>query len=124
MMAKKTKKVMIVEDEAEYMEQIAGIVEQTGYIAVRCSNGGSALSVYEKERPDMVITDFMCGGISGAEITNQIRKRKRALPIYIQSSHPISYTLITMSGATGFILKDRLGDQLPKILKKYFGDNP
>ncbi|MBI2172678.1 MAG: response regulator [Candidatus Aenigmarchaeota archaeon] len=114
-------KIMVVEDEERYMAQIAEIAERAGHSVVKCYYGGSAADVYDREVPDMVVTDFSCGITTGVDVTRQIRERGSEVPVYIQSMRSIPGGLVARSGANGFILKGNLDAELPPVIRKHFG---
>ncbi len=118
-------KIMIVEDEEQYMAQIAGIVTGSGHEPLPFSGYKQALEAYGTERPDMVITDytgdysgFPLGGIT---VAAEIRRRGDTIPIYVQSRAPVPLHELNYCKATGFIPKSELGTRLPAVLAEHFG---
>ena len=68
-------KVLVVEDEADISELVAGTLESEGYAVVRAANGMEAMERLEKDAPDLVILDVMMPVISGLEVLQHIRQK-------------------------------------------------
>ncbi|MBR6401229.1 MAG: diguanylate cyclase [Firmicutes bacterium] len=68
------RKIMIVDDE-EMMLKVAQRVLSADYETVCASSGGEALEVYERERPDMILSDLLMPGMSGFEMHKCLQER-------------------------------------------------
>jgi DNA-binding response OmpR family regulator len=66
-----------VDDEAKIAEVIESYLESSGYEVHTASNGETALTVFEKVQPSLVILDLMLPDISGEEICRRLRKHSR-----------------------------------------------
>lgn len=68
-------KILIVEDEKE----IAQLIEQTlireSFSCVIANDGLSALEIFKKQQPDVVILDLMLPGLDGLEVCTRIRQQ-------------------------------------------------
>ncbi len=76
-------KIFIVEDEADILELVVFHLEQEGFEAIGCSDGGLAFDTIEKEQPELVILDLMLPGIPGTEICKLLKQDEatRHIPI-------------------------------------------
>jgi DNA-binding response OmpR family regulator len=70
-----TARVLVVEDDATMLEVLEAYVAQAGYQVQGSSNGGDALTAWERFKPDVVILDVMLPLVSGLEV---LRRRRRA----------------------------------------------
>ncbi|HIJ85824.1 MAG TPA: response regulator, partial [Magnetococcales bacterium] len=59
------------------------ILEPLGYVVCSTQSGQEALSVFERERPDMVLLDLQMPGMNGIEVVRQIKKScgERFVPV-------------------------------------------
>ena len=71
------KKVLIVDDEFEFVNDLAKGLEIFGYQPLKAGDGDGALNVINKERPDMVLCDYKLPDIDGDAI---LKKAKESNP--------------------------------------------
>jgi len=79
--------VLVVDDEFLIVDILALALEDEGYMVVRASNGRKALDIFDREQPDLVITDYMMPVMNGMEMATALRERlgERAPPIILMS---------------------------------------
>lgn len=79
--------ILIVDDEYLIADILGFALEDEGYMTVTASNGKKGLEVLARERPELVITDFMMPGMDGLEFARAIRAREdsKSLPILLMS---------------------------------------
>lgn len=79
--------ILIVDDEYLIADILGFALEDEGYMTVTASNGKKGLEVLTRERPELVITDFMMPEMNGLEFAKAIRARDdgRSLPILLMS---------------------------------------
>jgi two-component system alkaline phosphatase synthesis response regulator PhoP len=53
------KKVLIVDDDPDYVAAIAALLEGAGYEVSRAANGTDGLNLAKTERPDLILLDVM-----------------------------------------------------------------
>lgn len=68
------KKVLIVDDEFEFVNDLAKGLEIFGYKPLKAGDGSGALSVIEKEKPDIVLCDFKLPDMDGDAILKEAKK--------------------------------------------------
>jgi len=68
-----SKKILIVEDEADIAQLVKHYLEKDGFRADIAKTGVEALKLIKSERPDLVILDLMLPEISGIEVCKKIR---------------------------------------------------
>lgn len=59
------KKILIVDDEIDYLNLLAVRLNSAGYGILKATDGKEALAVIEKEDPDFVLLDITMPGIRG-----------------------------------------------------------
>jgi len=72
--------ILLVEDTRELALVVARELEAAGYRVLRAADGRSALDLLERERPDLVLLDWMLPGVSGLDVLREVR-RERATPV-------------------------------------------
>ena len=71
------KKVLIVDDELEFIKDFSKGLEMFGYEVYKAGDGEGALSVIEKKNPDIVLCDFRLPDVDGDKI---LEKAKAQFP--------------------------------------------
>ncbi len=67
------KNVLIVEDEAAIARTVRAYLERDGYRVLTARTGTEGLEAYRRERPDLVVLDWMLPGLSGLDVLRAIR---------------------------------------------------
>lgn len=79
------KKVLIVDDEFEFVNDFAKGLEMFGYEVYKAGDGESAFSMIEKKKPEIVLCDYRLPDIDGDKILEKTKV-----------SHPeIKFVMIT-----------------------------
>jgi DNA-binding response OmpR family regulator len=81
-------KILVVDDDQELAGLIAYALRQAGYLTVEAADGLAALTVFEREEPDLVILDVQLPKLGGHEVCRRMRE---------MSSVPIM--MLTVQGA-------------------------
>ena len=68
------KKILVVDDEVDFLKILKLNLEDSGYEVVTALNGKEALKKMKSENPDAVILDIMLPGLNGEEVCKSIRK--------------------------------------------------
>jgi len=83
-------RILLVDDEEEFVTTLAERLELRGLQARAATNGEDALQMIETDPPRVVILDVMMPGLGGLEVLKRIKAR-----------HPqISVILLTGRGST------------------------
>jgi two-component system, cell cycle sensor histidine kinase and response regulator CckA len=102
-------RVLVVDDDAAIRLITTRTLESFGYVVVTAESGDTALPIAESadNRIDLVITDMMMPGGSGAELTQRLRQINPGIPVIVTSGLA-SVTDAARGGAdgmTGFLSK-------------------
>ncbi|WNW13401.1 response regulator [Pseudomonas sp. DTU_2021_1001937_2_SI_NGA_ILE_001] len=65
--------ILIVDDEYLIAEILSFALEDEGFLTVTAGNGQKALSILDRERPGLIITDYMMPGMNGIEFALAVR---------------------------------------------------
>lgn len=78
-------KILVVEDDIASQMLMTDILEKYGYTAVVATDGLEAISLAEKEKPDLAIVDIMLPTLNGYQVCERLRclPQCRELPVII-----------------------------------------
>ena len=67
------KKILLVDDDADFLWLTARVLEKSDYEVLQARNGEEGLSHFEKDRPDLVLMDYRMPGRDGLEIAKEMK---------------------------------------------------
>lgn len=118
-------KVLLVDDEEDFLETIVNRLKKRNILATGVSNGEKALELLNKEFFDAIIMDIkMPGGIDGIDALREIKKIQPLSEVILLTGHASMATTIEGKklGAFDYMLKpiklDDLLIKLDEIVKK------
>ncbi|WP_319405329.1 response regulator [uncultured Desulfosarcina sp.] len=76
-------KVMIVEDDPVSLTLLEKMIQKTDAMVITASNGVTAWEAFNKERPRIVVSDWMLPELSGIELCRKIRESQTTAYTYI-----------------------------------------
>ncbi|MCX5692557.1 MAG: response regulator [Candidatus Omnitrophica bacterium] len=83
-MNKNKKKILIVDDEKDFVEMVKWNLEKTGGYKVTVETESKyALDVAKVVEPDLILLDVMMPGMDGADVEYQIKKEEKLKDIPI-----------------------------------------
>jgi two-component system, OmpR family, alkaline phosphatase synthesis response regulator PhoP len=65
--------VLVVEDDAKCRALVVTLLRQAGFTTVEASTGEEAVTLARRQRPKLVVLDLELPGLSGYEITRELR---------------------------------------------------
>jgi two-component system nitrogen regulation response regulator NtrX len=108
--------ILIIDDEADIRELIAGILEDEGNGTRTAGNSDEALAAIRARRPSLVILDIWLQGsrLDGLALLDAIREQHPDLPVVIISGHGNIETAVSAikRGAYDYIEKPFKADRL------------
>ncbi|MCB1437948.1 MAG: sigma-54-dependent Fis family transcriptional regulator [Rhodobiaceae bacterium] len=114
--------ILIIDDEADIRELVAGILEDEGYEARLAGNSDDAIKAIEARRPSMVFLDIWLQGsrLDGLELLDLIKEGDPELPVVVISGHGNIETAVSAirRGAYDYIEKPFKADRLLLIAQR------
>ena len=114
--------ILIVDDEADICELVAGILEDEGYAARTARDADSALAAIAARRPNLVFLDIWLQGsrLDGLELLNEIKAQHPEVPVVMISGHGNIETAVAAikRGAYDFIEKPFNADRLVMVAER------
>ena len=83
-------KVLFVDDEVMAMEYLQNMIswEEEGFSVIgHARSGKKALEIYEREKPDIVISDIKMTGMDGLELTKKLKEKNTDVVVILLSAY-------------------------------------
>lgn len=113
-------RVMLVDDESEFVETLAERLELRGFEPHVALNGKSALENLDSFSPQIMILDLKMPGMSGLEVLRETLRRKPELPVVMLTGHgsDLERDEALASGARTYLQKPVDIDSLTKLIQE------
>jgi len=117
-----TKKILLIEDDANLSQLLSGRLEKCGFILVTANDGRDGLAKVKSEMPDLIILDLKLPKLPGEEVCRQVRKDDATakIPIIMMTgkTSEVDRVIGRVIGADYYITKPfEMSDLLSAILK-------
>jgi len=119
-------KIILVDDEPEIVTLVRDYLSREGYSVLTAINGLEGMELIDREKPDLVLLDWMLPGISGLEICKRLRETS-TIPIIMLTakSEEIDRVLGLEFGADDYIVKPfslrELAARIKTVLRRSAG---
>ncbi|SFM63633.1 response regulator [Thermodesulforhabdus norvegica] len=80
-------RVLLVDDEEEFVRTLAERLEIRGVKALVALDGGEAINFLEEGDVDVVVLDVRMPGMSGLEVLRHIKETRPHLPVILLTGH-------------------------------------
>lgn len=99
--------LLYVEDEPSTRAQVSRVLASRGYRLTVAENGQQGLDRFREHRPDIVLTDIMMPGLSGLDMSREIRSQSPEIQIACMTAFSDTSCLIEAIdiGVNQFVLK-------------------
>ena len=68
-----SKKILVVDDEPQIVKVVKAYLEQSGFQVVTAADGSTALTTFQREKPDFMILDLSLPGMDGLDVCRAVR---------------------------------------------------
>lgn len=114
------KAILFVDDHEVLARLSCEILEMQGYRAVSAYSAADALDKFEKERFDILVTDFRMEGMNGLELAKQVHQKDPSVPVIIVTGYgPIDGG----EDVNACLQKEQLFPALLEKIKLYLGES-
>ncbi len=114
--------ILVVDDERDIRELVAGVLEDEGYECRTAGDSTTALKMIDEKRPSLVLLDVWLHGseMDGLEVLDAIKLREPELPVIIFSGHGNIDTAVSAvsRGAMDFIEKPFEAERLLLLVQR------
>jgi two-component system response regulator VicR len=120
------KKLLIVDDEVDIATSIQYVLNQEGFATLLAHDGIKAISLFEREKPDLVILDLMMPGLDGYEVCRRVRAVDKRTPILMLTARTSEIdTVVGLElGANDYIAKPVRLRELVARVKAHLRESP
>ena len=118
-------RILVVDDELMLRDVLSDYLSRQGYEVLLAEDGNTALELVRKNNFHIALLDIKIPGISGLELTKQIRAINPSISIIIMTGYPSLHTASKAieNGAKEYIVKPFRLEELNRLVLKYLEDN-
>jgi CheY-like chemotaxis protein len=109
--------VLVIDEDPDVRGFIAAALEEDGYRVREAGDGEEGLAEIERDRPDLVIVDFIMPGMSGAEVASTIRARIPDQAILFVSGYSETEAVKSTAPDAPLLTKPFRADALAKAVR-------
>lgn len=92
-MNKINKKILIVEDDKDFLLILKTKFESEGFSVFCAEDGEEAVAIAEEEKPDLVLSDVLMPKMDGLEMAKKIRETNKDVKIvFLTNIKEVDYT--------------------------------
>jgi anti-anti-sigma factor len=113
-------KILVIDDEKPTLTMFRLLLSADGYSVLMAKDGWEGLSVFERERPPIVITDIKMPGMDGIEVLRRIKEIDANTEVIVITGHgdmDLAIQALNL-GATDFINKPIQRQALENALRR------
>ena len=116
------KTVLVAEDEESNYELVR-IVLQKRYNLIRAHNGIEAVTMFEEEKPDLILMDIRMPEMDGLDATRIIKEVNQEVPVIALSAYafPENIREAKAAGCDEFMAKPFKVEDLIELIRHYIG---
>ncbi|MGZ3364064.1 MAG: response regulator, partial [Caulobacteraceae bacterium] len=114
--------ILVVDDEVDIRELVAGILSDEGYAVRTAANAEQALAGFRARQPSLLVLDIWMqgGGMDGLELLDLVKTLDADLPVIMISGHGNIETAVSAikRGAYDFLEKPFKSDRLLLVVQR------
>jgi two-component system cell cycle response regulator DivK len=115
--------VLIVEDNPLNMKLFSAMIEAQGYDVLQARDGSHGLALAQGQHPDLIIMDIQLPGMSGLEVTHNLKTddATRGIPIIATTAFALrgDEEKILASGCDGYMAKPIAISQFLELIETF-----
>jgi two-component system response regulator CpxR len=115
-------KVLLVDDEQDFVEVLAERLETRGFSVQKAFSGDDAIDLIAQKDADVVVLDVLMPGKDGVEILREIKQLKPLTEVIMLTGHATVQTAIEgmKLGAYDYLMKPTETEDLVAKIKKAY----
>lgn len=114
--------ILIIEDEPGIYNFLKQGLEEEGYITTIATDGKQGIEIFESEKPDIILLDWMLPKMTGIEVCKTIREKDADIPVlFLTAKDTVQETIEGLQcGANDYIKKPFSFEELLEREKIHF----
>ncbi len=123
-MTKKTKKILIVEDETPLVKALNDKLTKSGFSCLEAKNGKEGFKLAKQKKPDVILLDIVMPIMDGMTLLQKLKKEEETknIPVIILTnlSDEDKIAESMQKGVTDYLVKSdwRIEDVVKKVKEK------
>ena len=115
-------KVLLVDDEKDFIEPLAERLQLRDFNVTTASNGDDALNLVRENEYDIIVLDVKMPGRDGIETLKEIKNIKQIPQVIMLTGHATVETAIEgmKIGAYDYIMKPTVTEDLVELINKAY----
>jgi PAS domain S-box-containing protein len=111
--------VLLVDDEADFLDIIRTLLERQGFTVETASSGEEAIAAMERKKPDAIVCDYKMPDTNGIEILKRVHARGYGIPFILMTGNGREEIVIEAidNGANYYVQKGGSAEALVVELK-------
>ena len=107
-------KILVVDDDPAFNKMLCTFLQKQGYNVEHAYSSESALTVFQSQKIDLVLTDFKLPDMDGLELIKILKGKKESIPVILITNYSDIRTAVTsiQLGAFEFVTKPVNPDQM------------
>jgi len=81
------RKILVVDDDQDFRWTMGNVLQAAGYRVIQAQDGTEAMSMLEKDIPDLVLLDYRMPGQNGLHVARDMKQRIPAVPIIVITAY-------------------------------------
>jgi two-component system response regulator MprA len=100
-------KILVVDDELDFLEMLGQRIRFWGYELIEASSGIEAVEALKGKGPDIIILDYMMPQMDGIDTLKEIRNINKDIPVIMFTAYPEAKAMKSAErlGVSSFIPK-------------------
>ncbi len=115
-------KLLLVDDEIDFLQTIAERLELKDFDVIAASTGTEAIATAEKDFFDVAVVDFQMPGMDGTQVLKTLKERHKYLEIIMLTGHATVDSAVecTKLGAFKYLEKPYDFEKLVSVVKEAY----
>ncbi len=113
-------RVLLVDDSPTQLAQMQGLLESGGFEVLTAADGVLAMDVFEKQRPQVIVTDLDMPNMNGLELVEAIKRLAPGVPVILTTgtgTDEIAAEAL-LKGAISYVPKSEMQPGLVETVKQ------
>ncbi len=117
------KKILIVDDEPDFVLLLKTRLRGNGYEVITASNGEEGAAKANADKPDLILLDIMMPKKDGYTMLQELKANEKttSIPVIVVTAKPYMRDLFGIEGIKDYIVKPFEDDDLLLRIKRTLG---